>query len=85
MELPMWEKLVTYIKTNTGQIVIRMFAAVVALFLFWIHPVLLFPVGLFVKKLELEHWHLFAMNWQTWKECLIPIAVYVPAHLLIFG
>lgn len=74
-----------FFATDVGEIVLHLVWAVAVLGLFWVHPVLLLPTWVFSRELEQHNWSPFDMGWQSWKECLIPIAVYVPAHLLLFG
>lgn len=81
----MIELLRKFIHSDTGEILTLMGWAAIALFLFWLHPVFLFPVGMIVRELDKHRWNPFDMEWQSWKECLIPSAVYVPIHLAMFG
>lgn len=59
--------------------------AVATLAMFWVHPVLMFPTWMLIYLFDQHDWKLFDIHWQSWKNCLIPICLYVPSHLLLFG
>lgn len=81
----MWEKITAFFNTDAGEIAAHVIWGLAVLFLFWVHPVLVFPIWMFTRELEQHEWSPFKMGWQSWKECLIPSAAYVPLHLLLFG
>jgi hypothetical protein len=83
----MWNlnKLKMFFEADVGQMATHIFWALAALILFWLHPVLVFPAWMITRKLEKYDWHIMDVPWASWKKCLIPIAVYVPIHLSLFG
>lgn len=83
----MWDKIKNFFNggSETGDIVAHVLLAVLMLAFAWIHPVIVFPAMMLLRELEQHDFNPFDMGWQSWKECLIPTAIFVPAYILLFG
>lgn len=69
---------------NLGVVYWSLWAGAVLL-MFHTMPIAIFPTWMLIHLFRQYEWHLFDIEWQSWKECLIPIAFYIPAHALLLG